>query len=73
MNNSTIEEIFWEEEVPKIIEMTQGNIINEFRELVVQNMQPPSDMEAFEDIFLDNREFIIDKICESIRIELSDP
>ena len=73
MNNSTTEEIFWEEEVPKIIEMTQGNIINEFRELVVQNMQPPSDMEAFEDIFLDNREFIIDKICESIRIELSDP
>ena len=73
MNNSTIEEIFWEEEVPKIIEMTQGNIINEFRELVVQNMQPPSDMEAFEDIFLDNREFIIDKICESIRIECSDP
>ena len=73
MNSSTIEEIFWEEEVPKIIEMTQGNIINEFRELVVQNMQPPSDMEAFEDIFLDNREFIIDKICESIRIELSDP
>ena len=73
MNNSTIEEIFWEEEVPKIIEMTQGNIINEFRELVVQNMQPPSDMEAFEDIFLDNREFIIDRICESIRLELSDP
>ena len=73
MDNSTTEEIFWEEEVPKIIEMTQGNIINEFRELVVQNMQPPSDMEAFEDIFLDNREFIIDKICESIRIELSDP
>tara|TARA_R100000329_G_scaffold145576_1_gene131253 strand:+ start:1569 stop:1790 length:222 start_codon:yes stop_codon:yes gene_type:complete len=73
MNSSTIEEIFWEEEVPKIIEMTQGNIINEFRELVVQNMQPPSDMEAFEDIFLDNREFIIDKICESIRIECSDP
>lgn len=73
MNSSTIEEIFWEEEVPKIIEMTQGNIINEFRELVVQNMQPPSDMEAFEDIFLDNREFIIDRICESIRIECSDP
>ena len=73
MNNSTTEEIFWEEEVPKIIEMTQGNIINEFRELVVQNMQPPSDMEAFEDIFLDNREFIIDRICESIRIECSDP
>lgn len=73
MNSSTTEEIFWEEEVPKIIEMTQGNIINEFRELVVQNMQPPSDMEAFEDIFLDNREFIIDKICESIRIECSDP
>ena len=73
MNNSTIEEIFWEEEVPKIIEMTQGNIINEFRELVVQNMQPPSDMEAFEDIFLDNREFIIDRICESIRLELSEP
>tara|TARA_A100001391_G_C5084432_1_gene280756 strand:- start:24915 stop:25136 length:222 start_codon:yes stop_codon:yes gene_type:complete len=73
MNSSTIEEIFWEEEVPKIIEMTQGNIINEFRELVVQNMQPPSDMETFEDIFLDNREFIIDRICESIRIECSDP
>ncbi len=73
MNSSTTEEIFWEEEVPKIIEMTQGNIINEFRELVVQNMQPPSDMEAFEDIFLDNREFIIDKICESIIIECSDP
>jgi len=73
MNNSTIEEIFWEEEVPKIIEMTQGNIINEFRELVVQNMQPPSDMETFEDIFLDNREFIIDRICESIRLEFSDP
>ena len=53
--------------------MTQGNIINEFRELVVQNMQPPSDMETFEDIFLDNREFIIDRICESIRLEFSDP
>ena len=73
MNSSTTEEIFWEEEVPKIIEMTQGNIINDFRELISENMQPPNNMEAFEDLFLDNREFIIDQICESITIECTDP
>ena len=73
MDNSTTEEIFWEEEVPKIIEMTQGNIINDFRELVSENIQIPKNMELFEDLFLDNKEFIIDKICESIKIECTDP
>jgi len=73
MNNSTTEEIFWEEEVPKIIEMTQGNIINDFRELVSENIQMPKNMELFEDLFMDNKEFIIDQICESIKIECTDP
>ena len=73
MNNSTTEEIFWEEEVPKIIEMTQGNIINDFRELVSENIQIPKNMELFEDLFMDNKEFIIDQICESIKIECTDP
>jgi|TARA_R100001460_G_scaffold1162_3_gene4559 hypothetical protein len=73
MDNSTTEEIFWEEEVPKIIEMTQGNIINDFRELVSENIQIPKNMELFEDLFMDNKEFIIDQICESIKIECTDP
>jgi len=73
MNNSTTEEIFWEDEVPKIIEMTQGNIINDFRELVSENIQMPKNMELFEDLFMDNKEFIIDQICESIKIECTDP
>ena len=73
MDNSTTEEIFWEEEVPKIIEMTQGNIINDFRELVSENIQMPKNMELFEDLFMDNKEFIIDQICESIKIECTDP